>query len=78
MGTSRKKYKPTLEQIHASSVHGQKLQTIDQIKQYGVADFFGDYCDWLVDSVDHEERFSHLRMVVNWYHGQKKRRNHGS
>ena len=75
---SRRRNGPTLEQIHESSLNEDKMQAVDQIRRYGVADFFQDYGDWLSTTVDPESEpewgqmvFEHYKRVVNWYHGRK-------
>ena len=73
METNTKKYRPTLAQINDSISNGQRLQTVDQIKEYGVADFFLAFDTWLYENGGTQQ--SYIR-AVKWYHGQKKRTRH--
>jgi hypothetical protein len=38
-----------IETIHESLVNGQRRQMVEQIKEYGLYDFFSDYRDYLKD-----------------------------
>jgi len=38
-----------LETIHESLVNGNRKQMVDQIKDYGLYDFWGDYREYLLE-----------------------------
>ena len=42
--------KINIETIHESLINGQRKQMVNQIDEYGLTDFLGDYRDWLQDN----------------------------
>jgi hypothetical protein len=40
-------YQEDLEQIHESLVNGQRKQMVEQIREYGLYDFWEDYKNYL-------------------------------
>jgi len=39
-----------IETIHNSLINGQRTQMVDQIKEYGLYDFWSDYLQYLRDT----------------------------
>lgn len=64
----------TIEIIHESLVNGQRVQMVDQIKRYGVYDFWPDYKDYLADqgAVDLKTAYDHFTDAVISYFRIKK------
>ena len=41
-----------IEEIHNSLLNGQRRQLVEQIKEYGLYDFFADYQIYLLDTYE--------------------------
>ena len=54
-----------LENIHLSIVNGQNKQANQQIKEYGLYDFFDDYAGYLFDLYAALAAFEYLRTAIN-------------
>ena len=65
-----------IETIHNSLVNGQRRQMVKQIDEYGAADFFADYKEYLGDTYIHIDRvsaFNFFTDAVISYHRIKER-----
>ena len=63
-----------LETIHESLVNGQRQQMVKQIDEYGLYDFFADYCGYLVESyVNVASQYEYFRDATVSYHRIKAR-----
>ena len=59
-----------IENVHMSIVNGQNKQAYNQMKEYGLYDFFDDYAAYLVPDYSGSyitvlERFESLRKAIN-------------
>lgn len=63
-----------IREIHESIVNGQRRQAVEQIDEYGVADFSCDYLDWLREGDDNDARvLAQFADAVKSYHRIKAR-----
>jgi hypothetical protein len=62
--------KEELKKIHESSICGQKIQMVEQIKEYGEYVFFSDYKKFLDSNVGYwdETKFKWFADCVISYH----------
>jgi hypothetical protein len=54
-----------IEQIHESLFNGQSKQAVEQMKEYGMYDFFDDYGMWLEDIANCEDELAYFQTAVN-------------
>ena len=53
--------------IHESLINGQRTQAVDQIKEYGLSDFFADYKEYLHTYVTPADCFGYFSdMTINY------------
>ena len=58
-----------IQEIHDSVVNGQRRQMVDQINEYGPADFFNEYEVFLDDLYIHTEaKYTDFKDAVLSYH----------
>lgn len=51
----------TLQHIHEALLNGQRKQMVEQIQEYGLYEFWGDYKDYLAD------RYSMIESQYAWF-----------
>ena len=62
-----------IEKIHNSLVNGQRRQMVEQIKEYGLYDFWPDYAHYLTTLYDVNECFGYFTDATISYHRIKNR-----
>jgi len=64
-----------LEEIHNSSMNGQRRQMVEQIDEYGLYDFFDDYKKYLFEiySPDKHTEYYYFADCVISYHRTKNK-----
>ena len=59
----------TLNEIHDSLINGQRRQMVEQIKEYGLYDFWSDYLNFLQHTyVNTESHLTYYSDAVISYH----------
>ena len=57
-----------IETIHESLLNGKRRQMVEQIKEYGVSDFFSDYTQYLYGLYSVDARYEYYTDACRSYH----------